>query len=162
MLEHMYKTVITQKGKHGIGYGYFLTKVFKYLDIPLKAVTIRTMKQTFSMNTLVECEIMEGRTGHLSKISTLVVEQSQLKHELEEMIALVSKRDVEITLLKAQLSKAQTEGPGSAEVSKLRKKNETLLVENVELKEKLIKFNDAANDRLTLVIQSPTQKPSFF
>ncbi|KAH0706008.1 hypothetical protein KY285_010540 [Solanum tuberosum] len=92
-------------------------------------------------------------------MSALVVEQGQLKHKLKEMTALASKRDVEIALLKAQLAKSQKEGPGSAEVSNLRKKNETLLVENAELKEKMIKSNDAANDRLTLFIQSLTQKP---
>lgn len=35
ILEHMYKIVIERKGKHEISYGYFLTKVFKYLNIPL-------------------------------------------------------------------------------------------------------------------------------
>lgn len=35
MLEHMYKTVIERKGIHGMGYGYFLTKVFKHFKIPL-------------------------------------------------------------------------------------------------------------------------------
>ena len=35
MLEHMYKTVIERKGIHGMGYGYFLTEVFKYFHIPL-------------------------------------------------------------------------------------------------------------------------------
>lgn len=33
MLEHMYKTVIEFKGKHGMGYIYLLTKVFHYLNI---------------------------------------------------------------------------------------------------------------------------------
>ncbi|KAK4707348.1 hypothetical protein R3W88_033122 [Solanum pinnatisectum] len=64
------------------------------------------------MNTLVECECMKGRIRHLSKMSELVVEQSQLRHELEEMTVLVSKKDAEIALLKAQLAKAQTEGQG--------------------------------------------------
>ncbi|TMX01926.1 hypothetical protein EJD97_023113 [Solanum chilense] len=35
MLEHMYKNVIERKGIHGMGYGYFLTEVFKYFNIPL-------------------------------------------------------------------------------------------------------------------------------
>ncbi|KAH0715104.1 hypothetical protein KY284_008009 [Solanum tuberosum] len=140
-------------------YGYFLTKVFKHLDIPLKARTIGTVKQSFSMITLVEFECMEGRTWNLSKMSELVVKQGQLKHELEEMNSLVSKRDAKIALLKEQSAKAQTEGPGSAEVSELRKKNETLLAQNADMKEKLIKYHDASNDRPTLVIQSFTQKP---
>lgn len=51
------------------------------------------MKQNFSINTLVECECVEGKTGHMSKILELLVEQSQLRHELEEMTALFSKKD---------------------------------------------------------------------
>ena len=35
MLEHMNKIVIEQKGKNGMGNGYLLTKLFKYLNIPL-------------------------------------------------------------------------------------------------------------------------------
>ncbi|KAK4724277.1 hypothetical protein R3W88_027056 [Solanum pinnatisectum] len=56
-------------------------------------------------------------------MSQFVVEQSQIKHELEKMTLMVSKKDAEIALLKAQLEKAQTEGPGSTEVTKLRVKN---------------------------------------
>ncbi|KAH0644981.1 hypothetical protein KY284_032865 [Solanum tuberosum] len=137
MLEHMHKIMIEQNGKHVMGYGYFITKVFKHLEVPLVA----------------------GRTGQLSKKSQLVVEQSQLKHELEEMIVLVSKNDAKIALLKAQLAKEQSEGPGSAEVTELRVKNATLLAQNADLQEKPIKAHDAANDRLTLVIQSLPQKP---
>ncbi|KAK4737283.1 hypothetical protein R3W88_000980 [Solanum pinnatisectum] len=130
------------------------------VDIPLGAGTVWTVKQSFSMNTLVECECVEGRTGHLSTMSALVVELSQLEHKLKEMTMLVSQKDAEIALLKAQLAKAQIEGPGSAEVSKLKAKSEALLAQNAELKEKLVKSNDAANDDLSLVIQSLTRKPS--
>ncbi|KAK4708553.1 hypothetical protein R3W88_029478 [Solanum pinnatisectum] len=66
-------------------------------------------------------------------MSALVVELSQLKHELEEMTALVSQKEAEIALLKAQLAKAQMEGPGSAEVSELKAKNEELLAQIAEL-----------------------------
>ena len=55
MLEHMYKTVIERKGIHGMGYGYFLTEVFKYFNIPLSVGKVGTVKQDFSENTLVEC-----------------------------------------------------------------------------------------------------------
>ncbi|KAH0743043.1 hypothetical protein KY290_031036 [Solanum tuberosum] len=93
MLENMHKTVVEQKGKHGMGYGYFLTKVFKHLDVPVGAGTIGTVKQSFSLNTLVKCKCIEGKTGQLIKMSQLVVEQSQIKHELEEMTVPVSKND---------------------------------------------------------------------
>ncbi|KAH0651609.1 hypothetical protein KY290_032516 [Solanum tuberosum] len=161
ILEHVHKIVVKQKGKLGMAYRYFLTKLFKHLEISLRAGTVGTMKQPFSMYTLVECECMEGRPGQLSKKSQLVVEKRQLKHELEEMTALVTKENAEIALLKAQLAKEQTEASGSAEVTKLRAKSESLLAQNAELTEKLIKAHDAANDHLTLVIQSLTQKPPF-
>ena len=35
MLKHMYRTIIERKGKHGIGYGYLLTKVFRHLNVTL-------------------------------------------------------------------------------------------------------------------------------
>ncbi|KAH0714929.1 hypothetical protein KY284_007834 [Solanum tuberosum] len=58
-----------------------------------------TVKQFLSLNTLVECECIEGKARPLSKMSQLVMEQGQLKHELEEMIVFVSNKDVEIALL---------------------------------------------------------------
>ncbi|KAH0765233.1 hypothetical protein KY285_001104 [Solanum tuberosum] len=154
ILEHMHKTIIDQKGKHDMEYGYFLTKVFKNLEGLVGEGIVWTVKQSFAMNTLVECECVEGRTGHFSKMFVLEVKLSQLKHKLEEMTMLVSQKDAEIELLKAQM-----EGPSSAEVSELKAKNEPLLAQNAEHKEKLIKSNDAANDRLSLVIQSLTRKP---
>ncbi|KAH0635615.1 hypothetical protein KY289_035530 [Solanum tuberosum] len=152
--KHMYKTVIEHKGKHGMDYGYFLTKVFKHLNIPMGLGTVGTAKQSFSLNTLVECECIEGRARPLSKMSQLVMEQNQLKHELDDMIVLVSNKDTYIALLKAQLLKAQIEGPGTKEANTLRSENAALLAKNVALQEKMIKDHDEANDRLTLAIKS--------
>ncbi|KAH0686329.1 hypothetical protein KY284_016882 [Solanum tuberosum] len=115
MLEHMYKIVVDHKGKHGMGYGYFLTKVFHHLNIPVGA---------------------ERKGNPLSKVSQLVMEQDQLKHELEEMT-----------------------GPGTEEVKELKKQNEELLAKIAALQEKMIKDNDAANSRLTLVINSLSHQP---
>ncbi|KAH0738360.1 hypothetical protein KY290_037065 [Solanum tuberosum] len=64
MLEHMYKTVVEHKGKHGMGYGYFFTNVFHHMNIPVGA---------------------EGKGNPLSKVSQLIMEQDKLKHELEGM-----------------------------------------------------------------------------
>ncbi|KAH0738358.1 hypothetical protein KY290_037063 [Solanum tuberosum] len=160
MLEHMYKTVVDHKGKHDIGYGYFLTKVFHHLNIPVGASKIGTAKQSFTLSTLVECECIEGKGNHLSKVSQLVMEQDELQHELEEMTVRVSNKDAEIALLKAELLKAQTEGPGTEEVKELNKQNEKLLAKIVALQEKMIKDNDAKNSRLTLVINSLSHQPS--
>ncbi|KAG5580525.1 hypothetical protein H5410_051152 [Solanum commersonii] len=100
ILEHVYKIVVKEKGKHGMAYRYFLTKLFKYLEISLREIIVGTVKQPFSMYTLVECESMEGRPGQMIKMPQLVVEKSQLKRELEEMTALVTKMNGEIALLK--------------------------------------------------------------
>ncbi|KAH0722612.1 hypothetical protein KY290_005261 [Solanum tuberosum] len=136
MMEHMYRSVIEHKGKHGMGYGYFLTKVVHHLNIPVGTGEISTAKKSFTLTTLVECECIEGKTGPLSKISQLVMEQNQLKHELDEMTV--------------RLLKAQTERPGTAEINELRKKNNMLLAQKAALQEKIIKNNDVANARLTL------------
>ncbi|KAG5615329.1 hypothetical protein H5410_015153, partial [Solanum commersonii] len=82
VLEHMYKTFVKLKGKHGMGYGYFLTKVFNPLNVP-------------GSSTLVECEFIEVKIGKLSNMSQLVAEWNQLKHELEEMTELVGKKNAE-------------------------------------------------------------------
>ncbi|KAK4730020.1 hypothetical protein R3W88_023008 [Solanum pinnatisectum] len=83
----------------------------------------------------------------------------QLKHELEEITVCVSNKDVEISLIKAELLKEQSEGPGTAEVNELRKKNDVLKAQNVAIQEKLIKDNDEANARLTLVIKFLSHQP---
>ncbi|KAH0645105.1 hypothetical protein KY284_032989 [Solanum tuberosum] len=80
LLTCIVQTVIERKGKHGMGYGCFLTNVFDHL------------------------KVLVG-PGHLSKMSQLVVERDQLKCELEELTALVGKKDVETALLKAKLAK---------------------------------------------------------
>ena len=69
MMEHMYKEVVEQKGKHGMGYGYFLTKVFHHFNISMGAGTIGNAKQSFTLNTLVECEYIEGKDNSLSTVS---------------------------------------------------------------------------------------------
>ncbi|KAG5585146.1 hypothetical protein H5410_045580 [Solanum commersonii] len=120
ILEHMHKIVVEHKGKHGMGYGYFLTKVFTHLNVSVGVGTADTVKQSISLSTLVECECIEGKTGQMSKMSQLVAERDQLKHEPEEMTTLVGKKDAEMALLKAQLTKAQTDGPVTEEVKALK------------------------------------------
>ena len=72
MLEHMYKTVIERIGKHDMGYGYFLTKVFKHFNILLGVGKVSTMNQFFSESTLVECEWIERKGNPKSKVAQLV------------------------------------------------------------------------------------------
>ena len=113
MTEHLYKTVIEHKGKHGMRYGCFLTKVVHHLNIPVGACKIGTAKQSFTLRPLVECECVEGKANTLSKLCQLIKAQDQLKHELAAMTILVRNKEAEISLLKAKLLKAQTEGPGT-------------------------------------------------
>ena len=82
----MDKIVVEHKGKHGMGYGYFINKVFKHLKIPVGLRTVGTAKQSFYLNTLVECECIGGRGGPLRNISKLVIGQNQLNHEFEEIM----------------------------------------------------------------------------
>ena len=72
MLEHIYKTVIERKGVHGMGYGYFLTEVFKNFQISLSVGKVGTVKQTISESTLVECECIVGRGYPKSKMAQLI------------------------------------------------------------------------------------------
>ncbi|KAH0742997.1 hypothetical protein KY290_030990 [Solanum tuberosum] len=107
--------------------------------------SLKYLNMEWAMSNLVECECIERKSGPLCKMSQLVLEQDQLKHELEEMTA--------------QLLKAQIEGPGTEAVKELRLQNTALLAHNATLQEKAIKDNDEANARLTLVIKSLSHQP---
>lgn len=67
MMEHLYKIVIKHKGKHVMGYGYFQPKVFHHFNILVRAVKIGTSKQSFSLSTLVECEVLKEMEIHRVK-----------------------------------------------------------------------------------------------
>ena len=71
----------------------------------------------------------------------------------------LSGREAEIAILKAKLLTAQSEGPGSSVVQALEKENAELKAKITALQEKAITDNDAANARLTLVIQSLSHPP---
>ena len=154
MLEHIYKTVIERKGVHGMGYRYFLTEVFKHFQIPLSVERVGMVKQTISESTLVECECIEGRGNPKSKMAKLIEDQDQLKHEVEEHTVCLSGKEAEIAILKAELLTEQHEGPGSSVVQALERENAELKAKITALQEKAIKDNDAANARITLIIQS--------
>ena len=68
-----------------MGYGYFLTEVFNYFNIPISVVKVGTVKQAFSENTLVECECIVGEGNRKSKMAQLIEDQDQIKHEVEEL-----------------------------------------------------------------------------
>ena len=121
--EHMYKTSIERRGIHGMGYGYFLTEVFKYFNIPLCVGKVGIVKQDFSENTLVECECIEGRGNPKSKMAQLIEYQDQLNHEVDELTMRLSGKDAETAILKAELLTTQTEGPGTAVIQAVEREN---------------------------------------
>lgn len=75
----MGKILIVKDGKHGLGYEYFLTKVFQYFGVPLEAGVRGIVKQMFSLNILVESEYVEGKTVKLSRIFELLAEKEDKK-----------------------------------------------------------------------------------
>ncbi|TMW87859.1 hypothetical protein EJD97_019390 [Solanum chilense] len=95
----------------------------------------------------------------MSKMAQLIEDQDQLKHEVEELTMRLSGKDAELAILKAELLTAQTEGPGTNEVQALERENLELRAKVMALQEKAIKDNDAANARLTLIIQSLSHQP---
>ena len=159
MLEHIYKTVIERKGVHGMGYGNFLTEVFKHFKIPLSVGKVGTVKQTVSESTLVECECIEGRVNPKTKMAQLIEDQDQLKHEVEDLVVRLNGKEAEIALLKAELLTAQTEGPGTSVVQALERENTELKAKITALQEKAIIDTDVVNARLTLIIQSLSHQP---
>ena len=70
----------------------------------------------------------------------------------------LSGKEAEIAILKTELLTAQHEGPGYSVVQALERENAELK-KITALQEKAIRDNDAANARLTLIIQSLFHPP---
>ncbi|KAG5629597.1 hypothetical protein H5410_001314 [Solanum commersonii] len=121
--------------------------VFKFVN---KVLIPQTKKRTIASAT--DLFIMES----LCKFEPIDLD---VRHELENMTVRVSNKDAEIALLKAKLLKAQSKGPGTTEVNELRKKIDMLTAQSASLQEKLIKDNNEANARLSLVIRSLSHQP---
>ena len=92
-------------------------------------------------------------------MAQLIEDQDQLKHEVEELTMRLSGKEAEIAILKAELLTAQIEGPGTAVVQALERENAELRAKVIVLQEKIVKDNDDANARLTLIIQSLSHQP---
>jgi len=105
-------------------YGYLLTKVFKHFEIPFEHGVRGTVKQTISLNTLIECESVEGKAGNMSKVSELLIEHEQLKHELESIVVTLANGNAEIACLHVQVQLVKTEGSGGEELASLKVQNE--------------------------------------
>ncbi|XP_069152084.1 uncharacterized protein [Solanum lycopersicum] len=68
---------------------------------------VGTVKQIVSESTLVEYECIEGRGNPKSKITQLIEDQDQLKHEVEELTVHLSALERENVELKAKITALQ-------------------------------------------------------
>ncbi|KAH0632915.1 hypothetical protein KY290_036311 [Solanum tuberosum] len=68
-----------KKWKNGIAYGYLLNMVFHHFNVPLGRGVVGTIKQTFSMSTLIECKSVEGKMKAMSQVSELLEKEEVLK-----------------------------------------------------------------------------------
>lgn len=84
IMKHLYKTIIEHKVKHGMGYGYFLMKLFHHFNIHVGAGKSGSAKKSFTLSTLVKCECVESKGNPQSKLSQFIKEQDQLKHVLDK------------------------------------------------------------------------------
>lgn len=89
MIEHIQKVAAFKDGNHGLPYGFLLTRVFKFFDIPLGNPKMGTRKQTFSKTTLEECECIETvrGMGSTSTISQLINAQNSATEEIRKLKA---------------------------------------------------------------------------
>ncbi|XP_059306301.1 uncharacterized protein LOC132057704 [Lycium ferocissimum] len=112
MIEHIIKVVNAPEGKHGLPYGFGLTKVFEHFKVRTDKDTKGSNKHMFSIETLEECDCIhrKGGVGSTSTISTQLQAQ-------ERMIAELQRVKAENVLLQARLTEREKE-VGSQDVLK--------------------------------------------
>ncbi|KAL3379112.1 hypothetical protein AABB24_000035 [Solanum stoloniferum] len=114
MLEYMHVIMTVKNDKHGIAYGYLLNRVFDHFSVPLGRGVAGTIKQTFSMATLIESECVDGKVKTKCQVSELLEKKEVLKWEIEDFTTLLGDNEVEITRFKALLQQAKSQGPGTS------------------------------------------------
>uniref|UniRef100_A0A0V0INL6 Putative ovule protein n=1 Tax=Solanum chacoense TaxID=4108 RepID=A0A0V0INL6_SOLCH len=134
----MHVIMTVKNGKHGIAYGYSLNRVFDHFSVPLGRGVAGTIKQTFSMATLIECECVDGKVKAKSQVSELLEKKEELKRETEDFTTLLGDKEAEITRLKALLQQAKSEGPSTStdakeEIDRLTDENARLTAPNASL-----------------------------
>lgn len=120
----MYKIVHVKEGKQGISYWYFLNRVFSHFKVSYKKDTPKTVKQMFTLNTLIENECIEGLVRTMSQVSELIVAPEKLSMEVDKMRIALATKEAEITHLKIRNYQLYLEGPGASE--ELKAENEEL------------------------------------
>ncbi|WMV54998.1 hypothetical protein MTR67_048383 [Solanum verrucosum] len=128
ILEHMHQIMTIKNGKNGIAYGYLLNRGFNHFNLLPGTGVPRTIKQTFSMATLIECECVESKVKAKSQVSNLLEKEESLKREMEDFTTILGDKEVEITRLTALLQHAKSQGPCTStyakeEINRLRDKN---------------------------------------
>lgn len=101
--------------KHGSLYGYLLIKVFKHFNMKYKKGVSGTVKQMFTMNTLIKNKCVEAKVGTKSQMSELVEVHECLNGELEDMQVTMATKDSEITQLKKRMPQLSTKGSSASD-----------------------------------------------
>ncbi|XP_070031899.1 uncharacterized protein [Nicotiana tomentosiformis] len=125
MIEHMQKVASFKDGNHGLPYGFLLTRVFKFFNVPLGQPKMGTGKQTFSKITLEECECVKkvGGMGSTSTISQLINAQNSATEEIRK---LKSRNAILETHLSQAIGAPGPSSSSSEEVARLSKENAEL------------------------------------
>ncbi|XP_070004842.1 uncharacterized protein [Nicotiana sylvestris] len=138
MIEHMQKVATFKDVNHGLPYGFLLTQVFKFFEVPLGQGKVGTKKQTFSQTTLEECECIEKNwgVGSTSTISQLINAQNSATEEIRRLKA-------RNAIMEGQ--QAQGVPVSNDEVARLTKENIDLRVQVENLKAELLNEQKSAS-----------------
>lgn len=68
MIEHMHKVIHKKEKRYGISYGYFLNRVYEHFRVVDEKGTPRTVKQMFSLITLIENKCVKEKVGTMSQV----------------------------------------------------------------------------------------------
>lgn len=92
----MNKVKKVKDGKHGLAYGFWLTKIFSYFNMECGPGKVGSVKQMFNVTTLEDNKYIPKKRGTKSKliVSDLIEVQTKLRKELDDMDTLVSRKDV--------------------------------------------------------------------
>lgn len=77
MMEHMNKVFTMAEGKHSLAYEFLLNWVFETCRVELHRGILETIKQSFSLNTLVECDYGDSRVRAKKSPMSNLVDQSE-------------------------------------------------------------------------------------
>lgn len=161
MMKNMKKVLNMREGRHGLAYGYLLNHGFEYYGVKLGRGVRKTIQQALSHTTLAECEHIQLKArAKKSPMSDLSDQKEALKRQVEELTAALARKDAEVILLKAKLAQDNSEGPGSAELIRLKQENAKQAMEIKSLTQKFLQAHQDSNMCITFLIQSIAPKSS--